>query len=372
MQRRIALKRLTASDLTLFEWQFRNQKTGGNQKSINLNADVFVSKLFPALPDAAAELNGRIPLDLYIYGPGLAPVHNLQRKIVKTGSYKNWRLNGEYIPNPEDQKDRFNVLQPNDFAVFDFRGRIIPTSAKLLLVSQAMPADSLVYKGLAALLGNKSMIAVSIAELQLIASGLDEESHPFHELTLDAALEDAALGGPRGMAALGRTRAGRTLNQEELERARRKAAEVGRAGEELVFQHFNELKGKGEILSFVWSSNQNAIAPYDFLVTFPDKREIAVDVKSTSGEFERSIHLSLAELREMTGGRRYDLYRLFELSEVSGRLRIAEDVGSFAESVLQGLRNLPKGVQVDSVSVDVAFLQFGSPLEVLVTISDED
>ena len=69
MQRRIALKRLKASDLTLFEWQFRH-RNAGNQKSINLNADVFVKQLFPSLPEVAAETNGRIPLDLSIYGPG--------------------------------------------------------------------------------------------------------------------------------------------------------------------------------------------------------------------------------------------------------------------------------------------------------------
>ena len=57
MQRRIALKRLTASDLTLFEWQFRN-RNAGNQKSINLNADVFIVQLFPSMPEAALDAGG--------------------------------------------------------------------------------------------------------------------------------------------------------------------------------------------------------------------------------------------------------------------------------------------------------------------------
>src|SRR5690242_266915 len=100
MQRRLAAKRLTASDLTLFEWQFRN-RNAGNQKSINLNADIFINQLFPSLPDASVDTNGRVPLDLYIYGPGHAGVHNLQRKILKGSAYKNWRLDGEFITNPE-------------------------------------------------------------------------------------------------------------------------------------------------------------------------------------------------------------------------------------------------------------------------------
>jgi hypothetical protein len=82
MQRRIAVKRLTASDLTLFEWQFRN-RNAGNQKSINLNSDVFIKDLFPSLPDAASETNGRVPLDLYIYGPGHSGVHILPCSIFR-------------------------------------------------------------------------------------------------------------------------------------------------------------------------------------------------------------------------------------------------------------------------------------------------
>ena len=40
MLKKLAVKRLTASDLTFFVWHFRNQPAG-NQKAINLNADVF-------------------------------------------------------------------------------------------------------------------------------------------------------------------------------------------------------------------------------------------------------------------------------------------------------------------------------------------
>lgn len=45
---RIAVKTLTGSDLTLFEWHFRN-KNAGNQKSINLNANIFIDELYPYL-----------------------------------------------------------------------------------------------------------------------------------------------------------------------------------------------------------------------------------------------------------------------------------------------------------------------------------
>src|SRR5258708_30409050 len=98
MIKKLAIKKLTKSDLTLFKWQVENNKAG-HQKAINLSAIVFIKELFPALAEEA-KLNGRagkFSVDLDIFGPGNAPCLNLQRKIVKFGEYKNWRLNGEFV-----------------------------------------------------------------------------------------------------------------------------------------------------------------------------------------------------------------------------------------------------------------------------------
>ncbi|MCH8267446.1 MAG: hypothetical protein IH846_08010, partial [Acidobacteria bacterium] len=108
-------------------------------------------------------------------------------------------------------------------------------------------------------------------------------------------------------------RATRKVSQEELQRQRRMQEEVGRNGEELVCQHLFRLKAEGSIRDFTWTSDSNAIAPYDFLVVLHDGQEIVIDVKSISGEFERPIHISSAELKEMTGRPRYDLYRVLAL-----------------------------------------------------------
>ena len=134
MMRKIAIKRLTASDLTFFEWHFRNHPAG-HQKAINLNANVFVDQLYPALPEVAEERGGRISVDLFIYGPGLRELHNLQRKIVKFGTYKNWRLNGEFIVNPLDSPERYNVLRPGDYALFEFSGSVVPDATKVVLLA---------------------------------------------------------------------------------------------------------------------------------------------------------------------------------------------------------------------------------------------
>jgi hypothetical protein len=65
-----AVKKLTRLDLTFFEHQFRRQNAG-NQKSINLNADVFVDLIFPYARTIAAGQPHPFPVKLQIYGPGL-------------------------------------------------------------------------------------------------------------------------------------------------------------------------------------------------------------------------------------------------------------------------------------------------------------
>lgn len=370
MQRRIALKRLTASDLTLFEWQFRN-RNAGNQKSINLNTDVFIDELFPALPAVAAESNDRIPVDLSIYGPGHSGLHNLQRKILKGRKYKNWRLDGEYINNPENEPERYNVLQPDDLAVFEFLGPIVPNAAKLILVARDLPADEAIYRVLVPLVEGPSMVSLSANQLASVVNGLNDDDHPFHQLTLDAELEDVALGGTKALASFRRRRGSRPVSREDLERAHQAANQAGVAGEELVFHHLDHSKADGTIADVRWEADVNAVAPYDFLVTMHDSQEIAIDVKTTTGEFDRPIHISYGELVEMTRQRRYDIYRVFEVTDSSGKLCIVENVGAFASMVLQGLAGLPADVAVDSVSVRPSSLPFGSAQSLDVTVSEE-
>jgi len=242
----------------------------------------------------------------------------------------------------------------------------------MVLTSQVAPQDRLVHESLGTILGERSMVAVTLAQLQTIADRLGDDAHPFHELTLDAELEDAALGGVRGATTLRRRQATRMLSREELQRARRIAEEIGRTGEEFVLQHLMRLKAAGAILDFTWTADTNAVAPYDFLIFMPDRQEIAIDVKSTSGEFERPIHVSGAELIEMTAGRRYDIYRVYELSDTSALLRISERVGDLAAPILTGFNQLPGGVRVDSVSVDIAALRFGPAIGLTPPVPEED
>ena len=358
--RRIAIKRLTASDLTLFEWHLRNSSVG-KQKSINLNADVFIDVLYKELPDLAEEMGGAIPLDLSIFGPGFHGLHNLQRKIIKRGSYKNWRLDGEHIP---EQVGRYAVLGFADLAVMEFFGVPIPKAATLVLLSANVRHDLELHRVLSEEMGSESMRAIAPARLELlIARAQPPTGHPIGEFLLEGPLEDAAERGIGGIRQLG-IRRGRSVGREELRRARKRSDQIGRLGEELLDSHLRRKREAGQLLSYEWISDEEALSPYDFTATETDGTRFRLDAKSTAGQFERVLHISLAELQAMSSSEsRYDLYRLYEVTPEGAKLRVHEDMRPFAEEVLAKL-NPPPGVTVDSVSVDPTLLDFGSTEEI--------
>ncbi len=153
MTAKFALKRLTASDLTFFEWHYR-QGRAGNQKAINLNADVLTGQLYPGLDGMARRRRNRLGIDIWIVGPAAAPPVNLQRKIIKGSGYKNWRLDGELVGNPEDQLERFGVLRPQDLALFRFEGEeSYPDTLTIVLFSRTEQEDRPVFRELDEMLG---------------------------------------------------------------------------------------------------------------------------------------------------------------------------------------------------------------------------
>lgn len=364
---RLAVKRLTASDLTFFEWHYRN-RPAGNQKAINLNADVFVDELYPGLPETAAEKDGRLPLDLFVYGPGLAGEYNLQRKVIKHGSYKNWRLDGEFIYNPEGSPDRFNILEPRDFVVFEFSGSVAPTSARAVFLARNEPEDQALWQVFDGFVGGRSMVAIDLRDLKdLITRASPSEEHPIRQLILDPVvdedLEDAAMGGSQGASRLYSRPVSRRLSAEKFRQARAEADRLGELGEALVNAYLSRLKTSGEIAEFRWVSRENAVAPYDFEVEHPRDGTILIDVKSTAGEFSRRIHLSLNELRQMLVAGAYHVYRVYEIGEDTGKLRVAEQTKDLARGILAVFDSLPEGVSPDGVSLPPELLDFGPEID---------
>lgn len=364
MTQKLAIKKLTASDLTIFKWHVDNHPAG-KQKAINLNANVLVSQLFPSLPTIIEEREGRIPISLHIYGPGLANELSLQRKIQKLGSYKNYRLNGEAINDPDENPKRFHILQAGDFAIMDFSGELEPVSAKVVFVAQSNKSDKTLHNLLEEFISGGSMSVISPAELLLI---IDKAKlpleHPANLLIQDSPLEDAALGGIDGITALRQGPYKGKVSRQTLEQARKNAQKMGRIGEELVYTYLETKKNGGIIKDFVWEADDNAIAPYDFHIIGLDNIKVFIDVKATKGSFSNPIHISYNELLKMREAERYQIYRVSDISEHDYQLRISENMKSFASQVIDVFTNLPEKVQPDGISLPPTALKFGEVIEI--------
>lgn len=364
---RFAIKVLSRSDLTFFEPQYR-VRNAGNQKSINLNRDVFVDELFPALPELLAAGHGELEVRLRVNGPGAAHDEiRVVRKISKGGTYKNYRLNGEFVRNPEDDGVRFNSLAPGDLAVLAFEGAAQPTLIRLFVLSAAALEDAPLMAALRPS-GGPSMVSIDGAALAA-AAALAPPDHPIHDLLLDRAsaedLERAAQGDAEAARRLLRRPGRRRVTAEQLAEARRRAEETGQDGELLVRSH---LEAGTE--PWVWRSAENAISPWDF------ERGVApaatrIEVKATRGAHAAPFHLSMAELEAAAEPTPYAIWRISGLGATGGRLQIADEVRPFARDILKRLDGLPAGVRPDGFTVDPKLLTWSGPLDLDWPEADE-
>lgn len=356
---RFAVKVLSRSDLTFFEPQFR-QQNAGNQKSINLNRDVFVDELFPAFPELLSSQGGQFGVRLQIEGPGLHRERiDVRRKLAKGGTYKNYRLNGEFVRNPDGDGARFNGLQPGDLAVMAFSGAAAPELIRLFVLSTSEPADSTVHAALSP--GRGTMVSLAADELAG-AIALAPDEHPLHDLLLDpgdaADLEEAAQGDASAVGRLLRAPARRAISAADLAEARRRAEETGREGEMLVACHFAQRPG--DVIGSSWTSDANAISPWDFdLETRAGMSR--VEVKTTRGAHGAPFHISMAEVQAATGPVPYLLYRVSELNGEGAALRISSDLPRLAVDLIAALGALPPGVRPDGFSIDPAQLSWTAP-----------
>jgi len=368
MSRKLAVKKLTASDLTLFEWHFKN-KNAGNQKAINLNADIFINVLYPILPELAVERGGRIPLDLHIYGPGKSSLLNLQRKIIKFGTYKNWRLNGEFIYNPADSPERFNILAPGDLVIIEFNGIDIPTSAKAVFISNSVEIDKPLFAAFDKIGGNHGMISLAASQIETIIDHVKPPlDHPIHELTVASELEDLIVAGQIDLKKLQEKPSLRKISKEDLLKAKRAAEDNGMRGEELINNFFYDRLEKGLITDYLWESDINPIYPYDFHYTVNGEKCL-IEVKTTEGAFERDFYFSINELRQAAEAPRYHLYRVYNLEGLKASLRIAENLNEFAKKLLEIFNELPEGVKANGISMSPKCLTFGG--EITLALKDE-
>lgn len=88
MANQLALKRLSVSDLLMFEPYYRASGERSRQKAIILNADVFAGQLYPGVDTIAPTMGNRIPVSVAVFGPGGEEntiVHILFKKLRKIG-----------------------------------------------------------------------------------------------------------------------------------------------------------------------------------------------------------------------------------------------------------------------------------------------
>jgi hypothetical protein len=368
--KKIALKRLTKSDLTFFIWHFQNGNAG-NQKAINLNADVFVDRLFPNIQDEATRHGDRFPIDLNIFGPGGAGLLNLQRKIVKGESYKNWRLNGEFV---RDDELRFSVLQEGDLAVIEFEGDGAPYAVRLVLISKGASADAVVHRELDVWLGNRRMAQILSGELGAIVEVAKiPDSHSLSGINVQSDLEDAAQGGLEGTRRLLKRSVTRKISKTELKAARILADETGAIGEEFVNEWLTDGRVSGSVADFEWVARENAVAPYDFTVTSPTGVIERLDVKTTTGPFGNALHISINELLHSADASiPYRIYRVFAIDGRKAKMRISEPLSVFSSGIVPILERLPTGVSADGLSISPAKLMFGPEIELELNAGDSE
>ena len=372
MINKLALKRLTASDLTFFEWHFKH-RNAGNQKAINLNADVFKVQLYPSLDVIARDRQGQWGVDLWIAGPDAAEPINLQRKIIKGRTYKNWRLDGEVIYNPSDHPARFNILVPNDIVLFGFEGELAPNAVTLVFMASTAERDKPLFEELDNVLGTRRMMALDSDALRKLCERLPVSStHSVRLLVVDEDFVEAGAGlAPAVDRLLNRPRPAR-LSLGDLREGRRIAEEIGQLGEALVDFHLKGRLDMGEIEDYEWASDFNAISPYDFRIRRSGTWE-KLEIKTTTENFGREYHLPRSELKDMVcGSETYRIGRVYEATPDGAKMRISGDLRDLGQTILTASLAFPDGVTLNDVTITPDEARFGTEIVLAVPDDDED
>ena len=135
----------------------------------------------------------------------------------------------------------------------------------------------------------------------------------------------------------------REMNREEFEKQQEENKKTGELGEKLINKYLLSCKKDGLIADFFWKSETTPNAPYDFHLTENDKSETFIDVKSTRKSFGTLLYISWAELKKMEGSKKYLIYRVYDLTETEGKLRISENLVELASEILQQADDFLKG-----------------------------
>lgn len=352
---KLAIKLLTQSDRSFFKVHLRFSK----QKAINLNRDVFIDRLYPGLQGVYTTIG----FPLSVVGPGGRAAHRLMRKVLRSEGGKNWRLNGEFIHDPDDEPGRYDLLQDDDFAIMAFDGTERPEALTLVLVSAV--EDALLHEAISALglSGRDSMREVSetlIAELRSKTADSYFADHPLDALAIRDTVEEV-LFGAGGSVAAGVPPSGLSIpmTPEELRRQLLTAGETGQRGEAL-FADWLTSTGHEEG-DFEWVALKYARSAFDFEVKaarwISDAPRVFVDVKTSRGAFDSPIHMSIAQIRFAVATPAYRIARIHDFGGATPKVTLLNGVDVVASSVLKELGNMPEGVVVESLQLPPKLFQ---------------
>ena len=351
MVRRLALKRLSASDLSLFAHHLKKSK----QKAINLNASPFTTVFYPGLKDAGSEAKAAYKVDLNVFGPGLHGGHRIVRKVTKTPGGKNWRLNGEFIEDGHiPPAGRVHEMVKGDLALLEFHGDLRPETIDLYLIQASNAVDSGIHPAFDAILGSKSLIPVTVAQvLEVLDEAGAAVNHPIRSIATagDDVEQEVAVPGKRFQPYVVGQMTGQTA--EQLEQAGKNRTEVGVRGEKWFNKKCTSWKASGAFQDYIWVAKQDPTAPFDFLLVFGPGDELRVDVKSTDAAFSSAFFVSGKETEEMArAGVPYRICRLGRLSSPDGpEWRFTTDLQAFAGKLWEALDEaLPDEVGIKSLS----------------------
>lgn len=354
---RLAVKRLTASDLTFFAVQYHQEGQRSKQKGINLNSDIFVDEFFPGLRGRSAEIH----FPLVVAGPAGAGAQRLSRKAVRTGGAKNWRLNGEIIHDPPEEPGRYLPLQEGDLAVLGFDGDLEPSEVTMVLVSQTL--DPVLHPAISRLVDTswrQTFQVLSDGSLESMLSSTAAaypDGHPLSILLAADSVLNALQGSVTEQERIASTDGvGHPVTRESVIRQSTAAAASGFAGED-AFETWLRQTGHEED-DYRWVSLTHAHAAYDFLVSRPlwNGGGRFVDVKATGGRHESSFYMSLAEVRWAAQHDEYRIARISELTDESARLVILDGVQDLCQRLLQSLR-LPERITAVTFALDPSALR---------------
>ena len=425
----VVLKRLTlASDLGWFHSVFHGHGLVTKQKAITLTKGVMneiwpslktrqdayeaakdamkvaqdlgpVGKHFLDAEKAKAHAVGTIPIHLELHGPGGKPAMHMERIIALQD--KNWRLNGDFIMDPTDDPGRFYpIMQEGDLALIGFDGAEWPTSATVVLISQA--ADTALWNGLQGSVtkGINPMIQVdkeallSLSDMHGLPSGhiirvmaggpavqtpaspavtpspvapqaqsLKPKSEPKPSTPPKP---KAPIGGPppaipgaAGAAIFSpltpQPNAAPTPKTSPTQLSERlvTTSKTGVLGEQMVDAYLSR-HGSPDAPAHNWVSQQFAEHPYDFeMLTASGSVAAVIDAKATSGGWTGEFYMSVSELTYAAASHvPYHIYRLSAVGPMGAELRISGDIRDFAGSIVMSLlSNALAGIRVTGIGI---------------------